>query len=245
MYLPWQFFILAYYFLAFVYILFGVYNKKFIKCILKCLPVIALLFQVLAILVQYARYSGAQHKEITVIKQFVWGITFSVIGDGCLVFPRVFIIGIISFATSLCIYIDVLELQESLSNISFGGVACGVCICVLSLTIILVFRKQSRQLQSTNVTRCVLTPLLLLYFFILSMLLWSGIALFLRQSDLSGACSAIGVTFFYISDVLIAASAILDLRILQGRALVMITYYTAQIFLAISLYFRLQSTWNK
>lgn len=235
----WVVFILVYYCLALVYLLFGVNNRKFIKCILKCLPVITLLFQVLVSLVQYARSTEAKLEEITTMKQLLWGIAFSAIGDGCLVFPKVFIVGIISFATSLCIYINLLDLKESITNIGIGGAIVGMCICALSLTIILAFMTQRGKVKTNRVSTSVLSVLLLGYFSILSTLLWSGISLFLRQQDLTGACSAAGVTFFYISDVLIAASAVLDFRILQGRALVMLTYYTAQLLLASSFYLRL------
>ena len=235
----WYLFILVYYFLSFTYLLFGVHNKRFIKCVLKCLPVVALLFQALVFLIQYSGSNGAKPEEVSLLKQFIWGLTFSAIGDGCLVFPRIFIAGILSFAVSLCIYINVLGLTDSLVNIGFGGVASGVCICILSLSILVIFSVQSRKVRVTGVTRHVLRVLLLIYFFILSTLLWSGVSLFLRQNNRVGTYSAIGASFFYISDVLIAASAILDFRILQGRYLIMLTYHTAQIFLAYSVYSRL------
>ena len=237
--LQWYGFIPVYYVLAFVYVLFGVNNKRFIKCILKCLPIIALLFQLLVILVQYASSTRARSEEISAMKLFLLGLTFSGIGDGCLVFPKVFIAGLISFATSICIYIHVLQLLDSVYNIGIGGVLCGVCICMLSSAIIQVFRRQSGKVRISTGRRAVLSALVLVYFLILSALLWAGILLLLRQTDFVGACSAIGAMFFYISDVLIGASAVLDLRILQGRGLIMITYYTAQVFLATHLYFRL------
>lgn len=240
----WYAFIPAYYVLAVIYVVFGVNNKRFIKCILKCLPIIALLFQLLAILVQYASSGRARSEEISAMKQFMLGLTFSAIGDGCLVFPKVGIAGVISFATSICIYIHVLQSLDSIYNIGIGGIVCGVCICILSSAIILTFRRLSERVRIPRGTRAVMSALIFAYFLILSVLLWAGILLLLKQSDSAGACAAIGVMFFYISDVLIAASAVLDLRILQGRGLIMITYYTAQMVLATHLYFRLLNSFG-
>lgn len=225
---PWYLFIPVYYFLSIIYLLFGVYNKGFSKCVLKCIPVAVLLFQVLAILAEYARSVEAQAGKIVGIKQFLLGIAFSAIGDGCLAFPRprVFMAGIISFTVSICFYISVLGLMESVVNITFVGVASGVCIYTMSFAITLLFKN----IMDTKLpAKYLLIAMILLYFLLLSTLLWSGVL-------------AIGTAMFYTSDVLIAASAILDLRLLKGRALVMLTYYSAQLLLAISLHLSLQHT---
>lgn len=238
---PWYLFIPVYYFLSIIYLLFGVYNKGFSKCVLKCIPVAVLLFQVLAILAEYARSVEVQAGKIVGIKQFLLGIAFSAIGDGCLAFPRprVFMAGIISFTVSICFYISVLGLMESVVNITFVGVASGVCIYTMSFAITLLFKN----IMDTKLpAKYLLIAMILLYFLLLSTLLWSGVLFLLRQNSLAGICSAIGTAMFYTSDVLIAASAILDLRLLKGRALVMLTYYSAQLLLAISLHLSLQHT---
>lgn len=232
--LPWYLFIPAYYFFAVIYLLFGVHNSRFIKCILKCLPVIALMFQMLAMLVQYM---GSAESKLVSTRQFLWGITFSALGDGCLVFKKVHVIGIISFGVSLCFYISMLEFVASVSDIGVGGVACGLGVLLLSLTIVLVFRSQAKPLP----VRSIYTALIFVYFLTLSTLLWSAAVLLLRQNNFAGICSAVGAAMFYVSDILIVASAIWDARLLQGRALVMMTYYTAQLCFAISLYVSLHA----
>jgi len=171
-------------------------------------------------------------------QQFLWGMGFSTVGDGCLVFRRAFMVGVISFAISLCFYINVLGLVESLMTISAMGVVCGLCIFAFSTTIAVVFKRlldKSYFVKIPARSRCILSTLMLFYFLILSTLLWSAVLLLLRQNSRNGICAAIGAVMFYTSDLLIAATAIFDLRLLQGRALVMLTYYAAQLFLALSL----------
>lgn len=235
--LSWYLFIPAYYFLAAMYLLFGVHNTKFIKCVLKCLPVISLMFQMLAVLVDY---TGSVHSRFG-ITQLLWGIAFSVVGDGCLVFRTVWFVGVASFGVSLCFYISMLGFVESVFNIGFAEVACGLGVFLLSLTIHLVFRSQTNKARTKPLpVRSIVSALILFYFSVLSTLLWSAAVLLLRQKNLISVCSTVGAAMFYASDVLIVASAVWDARLLQGRALVMITYYTAQLFLAISVALSLQ-----
>ena len=235
--LPWYLFIPAYYIFAVIYLLFGVQNSRFIKCVLKCIPVIALMFQMLTVLVQYMELEEGK------VKQFLWGITFSALGDGCLVFKKVHVIGIISFGVSLCFYIRMLEFAGSISNIGFEGAACGLGVILLSFAIVLVFRSQTKRARTPPLpARSIYTALIFMYFSVLSALLWSGLVLLLRQNNFSGVCSAVGAALFYVSDILIVATAIWDARILQGRAPVMISYYTAQLCFAVSVYSSVQQS---
>lgn len=243
MFLSWYLFVPAYYFLAVVYLVFGVHNTRFIKCILKCLPVLTLLFQVLAVFMEYTGSGGNQPDKILSTKQFLWGVTFSGIGDGCLVFQKVGTVGVISFAVSLCFYISMLGFVESLLNIGFGGIICGFGVLLLSLTILLVFRSHTKKARIKPLpAKSVFTVLIFLYFSVLSTLLWSAAVLVLRQNNFAGLLSGVGATLFYISDMFIVASAIWDARLLQGRVLIMMTYYTAQLLFAISLYSTLHET---
>lgn len=180
---------------------------------------------------------GPAESKLDNTRQFLWGITFSALGDGCLVFKKVHVIGIISFGVSLCFYISMLEFVASLCDIGIGGVACGLGVSLLSLGIVLVFRYQTKGAKIKPLPiRSIYTALIFLYFLILSTLLWSAAMLLLRQNNSASICSAVGAVMFYVSDILIVASAIWDARLLQGRALVMMTYYTAQLCFAISLY---------
>lgn len=241
-FLSWYFFIPTYYLLGAIYLLFGVHNKRFIKCILKCIPVAVLLLQMLTVFVDYIGSSDAQKNQAVYIKQFLWGLAFSAIGDVCLVFRGVFVAGIISFGISLCLYISALGLVESVQDMGFTGVLCGLCILSMSVGFLLMFKNQMVPTKLNPLARLVLTVLIIFYFIILSTLLWSGALLCMRQTDMTGICSVIGAAMFYTSDMLIAAGAIWEFRVLQGRGLVMITYYSAQLLLALSLYLKLQES---
>lgn len=237
--LSWYIFIPAYFFLAAVYLLFGVHNRRFIKCCLKCLPITLLLLQMLAVLVQHTTLTGTPVDKLLNTRQFIWAITFSAIGDGCLVFQKVFVVGIISFAVSLGLYITMLGLMESLASVTAGGLACGLCVLLLSLAIAMLFRKQTARMSRQLPHRPFLNVLILLYFSILSLLLWSAALLLLRRKDVAGISSFLGAAMFYTSDLLIVAGAIWDARVLQGRTLVMMTYYSAQLLLGFSVYLSL------
>ena len=188
----------------------------------------------LAVLIEYS--GSAQH----VVRHFIWGLAFSAVGDGCLVFPEIglFVPGLISFAISLCFYISALGLVESLQDISYVGVLCGLCTLSLSSGILLVFKNRMIPQRLKPLAKIVLIVLIVMYFMILSVLLWSSTLLFLRQTYVVGTCSMIGAAMFYTSDMLIAAGAIWDFTLLQGRWLVMTTYYSAQLLLAISMLLR-------
>lgn len=227
--------LLIFYCLCAVYLAFGVHNKRFMKCLLKCLPTLTLLLYTVAILISLGKDQDSVLKKSRIIKLF-WSLTFSCIGDGCLVFPAVFFVGVLSFAVSLLLYINVLEVVDSFTYMTFEGVLSGICIFFLYVLVVMTIKITSRSYHFPKVPM-VMTLLILVYYFILSMLLWSGVMLFLRQRDLVGVGAVVGVAMFYISDLLIAASAFWNLRLLQGRALIMLTYYTAQLLLTLSLVF--------
>lgn len=223
--------VIIFYCLCAVYLIFGVHSKKFMKCLLKCLPILALLFSIVAVLLSLDTTNHSNELRSSKIMKLLWAITFSCIGDGCLVFPQVFFVGVVCFAVSLLFYMNVLEVVDSIMYISFEGVLAGICILFVAALVVVTIKISAMHSRHFPRVPNVLTVLILIYYFMLSMLLWSGIMLFLRRRDLVGISAAIGVTMFYISDLLIAASAFWNLYLLQGRGLIMITYYTAQLLL--------------
>lgn len=264
MILPWYLFVPAYYFQSTVYLLFGVDNTRFIKCVLKCIPVITLMLQMVALLVnqkvvteskvnepimvavlieeETESTTTSKVNEIYHIKLFIVGLAFSAFGDGCLVFHEVFLAGVISFGISLCLYINVLGFVESIFKITHEGLMYGLGIFVMSSIILLIFNSYTRSTKSSQPGKTVVTALILLYYSVLSVLLWSGFLLMLRHPDIAvGVCAVFGTTMFFMSDMLIIASAIWKVRLLQGRVLVMMSYYTALLFLSFSLYISLDS----
>ena len=214
--------------------MFGVHNRKVIKCLLKCLPTIVLLLFIVAMLVSLDTTHSGELKKSRGIK-LLCAITFSCIGDGCLVFPKIFLVGVLSFAASLLFFIHVLEMADSITYISFEGILSGICIFFLAvLVVIMVMSASARSHHFPRIPRMV-TFLILIYYTLLSTLLWSGLLLFLRRRDLVSAGAAVGAAMFYVSDLLIAASSFWTVFILQGRVLIMLTYYTALVLLTLSL----------
>lgn len=219
--------------------MFGVHNKKSVKCLLKCLPMLVLLFSTVAVFASLETMDTEYSTELRKYRmmKLLLAITFSCIGDGCLVFPQIFVLGVASFAVSVLLYINVLEVVDSVTYISLGGILSGICIFFLAVLLVVTIKITSmRSRHFPRVPKTVMV-LILVYYFILSVLLWSGITLFLRQRSLVSASAAIGVTMFYISDLLIAASAFWNLTLLRGRGLIMLTYYTAQLLLTLSIIF--------
>ena len=225
----------TFYSLCAVYLVFGVHNRRFIKCLLKCLPTFALLLFAVANLVSLQKNQSMQKKSR--IMKLVWALTLSCIGDGCLVFPPVFFVGVLIFTVSLFLYINVLEVVDSIKYITYEGILTGVCIFFLAVVLVITITITSTRSRHFPKVPRMMVLLVLFYYFILSMLLWSGVMLFLRQRDLASVGAAVGVVMFYISDLLIAASAFWNLHLLQGRCLIMLTYYTAQLLLTLSIVF--------
>ena len=78
-------------------------------------------------------------------------------------------------------------------------------------------------------------PMVLVYFALISIMLWSTLLQLEQKCYLSSVLGAIGGLLFYVSDVLIAAGAIWQLQVLlHGRILVMCTYYGAQLLISLS-----------
>ena len=226
-------FSIFYYCLAILYLFIGVQNRKFYKCLLKCLPIIFLMLFVVLL----SAAEATTFKEPTRLNRLLLllALTFSCIGDGCLVFRKVFVAGVASFGVSLVLYISVLEMRDSISYIRLDGVLMGICIFFVGVLISVTIKVMTSRSSKFPSVRKVVMAMILSYFFILSLLLWSGLLLFLRRKDYVGTGAAVGTIMFYISDLLIAAGAFWDLRLLRGRGLVMLTYYTAHLFLVLSI----------
>ena len=78
-------------------------------------------------------------------------------------------------------------------------------------------------------------PMVLVYFALISIMLWSALLQLEQIFYLSSVLGAIGGLLFSVSDVLIAAGAIWQLRVLlHGRVLLMCTYYSAQLLITLS-----------
>lgn len=239
--------------MCFIYLTFGVNSHRKQKLLLKCAPLLILIALVVFSLVNVPAASepvgtGNIQKDIrsavssdTIrrMKILLCGLMFSCIGDGCLVFPpKVVWFGLLSFAVAQCIYTHLFGLHLDLVlNLPLQGIVSAACVALVSGTIMCGFQMQLKARRRTDFK---LHPLIIVsivvYFILISTMLWSAVLQLQLRSGLASALGAVGALLFYISDLLIAVSAVLKMRplLLQGRALIMMTYYTAQLFISLS-----------
>ena len=177
------------------------------------------------------------------VQLLLFGLGFSFAGDALLVFRGTLgLFGILSFAIAQCVYIALFGLTlERIVEQSFLGLLSGLAVLSLSLSILLVFgwrfgatlRSGGHEMRRRFIG--LVMPMVLLYFVLISLMLWSAVLQLQQQYNLPGFLGAIGGLLFYVSDVLIAARAIWQLRVLvHGRMLVMSTYYGAQLLITLS-----------
>ena len=76
--------------------------------------------------------------------------------------------------------------------------------------------------------------LIVVYFSLISMMLWSALLQHAVISSVQSVLALVGGILFFISDLMIAVSAIFSHWIFKRRILVMMTYYFAQLLIAMS-----------
>lgn len=248
--LPWYMFISFYIILGIVYLVFGVSSRhKLLKLILKCTPIIALFCHVLSALLVLSwsksedeGQSDLQDKvttngaEIVKIQTFLWGLAFSCIGDACLVIPKIGVFGVVSFAIAVSTYIKLFGLSiATIISLDIGGVLFGVPILLVLIGLITFLFKQDLPRMSKHF-KLLLLLLVSVYFCLISLMVWSSLLNFKKHRDISSIFGAVGAFLFFISDLSIAANAVLGAQfvLFQGRVLIMTTYYGAQLFIALS-----------
>lgn len=231
------YFTVVYIILCTVYLVVGVHRRKhWQKALLKCLPIASLL---LLVLQQHLTEQNDQQTP----RLLVFGLSFSIIGDALLVFRGTLgLLGVLSFAAAQCVCIALFGLTlERIVEQSFLGLLSGLAVFILSLSILLVFSwrfstvlKDGEHGMRRRFIGLVM-PIALAYFVLISLMLWSAILQLQETPNLLTCLGAIGGLLFYVSDVLIAAGAIWQLRVLlHGRILVMSTYYGAQLLITLS-----------
>ena len=221
------------------------------KAVLKCLPISLLLGQVIVSLGTHRTSwdeerinDGTQTSGVVKICQLLLlGLALSCVGDALLVFDAtVALFGMVSFAIAQGVYIAFFGLTTGqLVELSMFELLSGLVVLVLSLSILLLFSwRLNNTLKSGDRGMRwrfigLVMPIALLYFMLISLMLWSALLQVQKRGDLVGVLGAIGALLFYVSDVLIAAGAIWRLRVLlHGRILVMVSYYGAQLLISLS-----------
>ena len=243
-------FTLVYFILCSVYLLLGVSRRsQWQKASLKCLPIGSLLLlAVWTSQLEHQSRRGDIELYVTegrgeAIRLLLLGLGLSVAGDALLVFRGTLgLLGVLSFSVAQCVYVSLFGLTlERVAEQSFLGLLSGLGVFSLSLLILLVLSwRFSTVLKSGEHgprRRFIglVMPIALVYFVLISLMLWSSILQLQQAFNLLNVLGAVGGLLFYVSDVLIAAGAIWQLRVLlHGRILVMTTYYGAQLLITIS-----------
>ena len=211
-----------------VYIIFGLQVQlKPVKMLLKCAPIIFLLTMVLMEVAQMdGPYSMSEQKRT--FSKLIWGLVFSGIGDAYLVVPGYFVFGLISFAIAQGIYIKLFDpiFPASISDPTQTDYTIAIGVATVSLAVYFyVFPKLSKVLKVAAAAYCVL----------ISVMLWRAIArLQYEVSDVS-IMGAVGACMFYTSDLLLAVTK-WRLEIPASQLFIMTTYYSAQFFIAGSVF---------
>lgn len=205
-----------------VYLRYGVHNQNWLlKAALKCAPLIGLF-----VAIWY---------NMNMRGQLLWGLAFSILGDGFLVYRSSVtgLLGVSSFSISVCTYSVMLGFNFA-NFVSLDGQLLGVCIALLSFILYDEMRRSLDLTTSGPVVTLVVTVFGPCYLTLISIMLWSGSLSALREVDMSSALGALGSVMFYVSDLSIAASAIWPhFNLFKGRILVMTTYYCAQLLLVL------------
>lgn len=234
--------------LAFIYLLLGVHSrKKLHKAALKCLPIALLVGLVIWMQIHTQPILG----EIESSSETAWqhqvlllGLVFSGLGDVCLTAPSSFlgVFGILFFAIAQCVYVVLFGLSpRALVELPFVGLLSGGVVFIMSFSILLLFGWHFHSFLKSGdhgMRRrflMLVMPLVLTYLVLISVMVWSALLQLQNRMDLASLLGAGGALLFYVSDILIAAGAIWQLRVLlQGRILVMVTYYGAQYLITLS-----------
>lgn len=243
---PWYMFIAFYVFLGTIYVVFGVTNRvKLFKLILKCIPIISLFFHVLSSLVllswsrneeetqDHLSNEGSENEVVMKTQTFLWGLAFSCIGDACLVVPKIAAFGVLSFAIAVTTYIKLFGFSLTiLFSLNIGGVLLGVPVFAILVGMVAILLKQDLRRRLNNF----LLFVLIAYFCLISFMVWCSFLNVQRHGDTASVLGALGAFLFFISDISIALSALLGTQFMlfQGRVLIMVTYYGAQLFIALS-----------
>ena len=150
------------------------------------------------------RWHAAENDDvIRHMKILIWGLVFSCIGDGCLVFPRRFQLGLLSFAVAQCIYIHLFGLNlDLLYNLPLQGLFSAVGVALLSGTIMVGFWIQLKSHMRNLSLKLPIVTGVVVYFILVSTMLWSAVLRLQLNGDWASGLGVVGAILFYISDLL-------------------------------------------
>lgn len=184
-------------------------NAKWLKVTLKIAPIVTLLCHVIT------RTLEAQDSRLATL---LIALLFSLLGDWLLVYQNssiYFVLGIVTFGVQQILY-------TILFGFSVDGIfPIGLIVAIVSIIIYFYLLP--------NMKHFLILPSAV-YCILIGCMLWRALV---RFSKYGGSLNAAGAVLFYVSDSLLAINKFRH-RIAYGDKLIMITYYTAQLFITVA-----------
>ncbi|XP_046394020.1 lysoplasmalogenase-like protein TMEM86A [Ischnura elegans] len=199
----------AIYFVVFI----PVERPTLVAAALKCLPIISLVVFVLL-------HGMSLHDEYAYSRRILIGLGLSCIGDILLIWPSYFVHGMIAFGAAQVMYTAAFGFRPI--NVPLGAV-----LYMLAATGVYVLMPGLHGVLIAGVP---------LYSTLLITMAWRAMArvqLFEELWTWTKLCSCVGAFFFVISDTLIGFHQFYR-PIPHSQALIMLTYYAAQLGISLS-----------
>lgn len=182
-------------------------NNKWLKVILKIAPIATLLCYVLSKALE----------DLRVVTLLI-ALLFSLLGDWLLVYQSnsiCFILGIVAFGAQQILYTTLFGFYND------GVFPIGLIVAIISMLIYCyLLPKMKRFLIIPTAIYCIL----------IGCMLWRALV---RFSKYGGLLNTTGAVLFYLSDSLLAINKFRR-HIPYGDSIIMLTYYTAQLFITVA-----------
>ncbi|XP_063854085.1 lysoplasmalogenase TMEM86A-like [Scylla paramamosain] len=188
-------------------------QPSLLAMVIKCLPVISLIAFVLL-------HGMSLGEEYAYSRRILLGLVFSLIGDALLIWEDLFVHGLAAFLVAQILYISAFGFSP------FNVYVAAAVYSAMALGI-------ATLLPGTAGGLSVGMPI---YTFFLMTMVWRAVArvqLFEELWTWTKLCSCVGGLLFAASDCIIGVNAFL-FRVPHSQALIMTTYYAAQLGISLS-----------
>ncbi|XP_014478382.1 PREDICTED: lysoplasmalogenase-like protein TMEM86A [Dinoponera quadriceps] len=195
-----------------VYFVLLAEQPSVLTAVLKCLPIMSLIFFVLL-------HGISLSKEYTFSRRILIGLIFSCIGDAFLVWPNCFTAGMCMFAVAQIMYI-----------IAFGferlSLTLGALLYTFCAVVIYILMPGLKGVLAIGVP---------IYTILITTMAWRAISRVQFSGELTWTklCSCIGSICFVISDTLLGFHHF-HTKLPYAQVSIMLTYYAAQLGIALS-----------
>ena len=190
-------------------------NPGLAPALVKCMPILSL--------ISFVFFQGERNSYN---RKILAGLTLCCIGDALLVWQKMyeelFLLGMLMFSIALCLYTS-----------AFGFSPFGMKQFLLCALMTAFFHAI---FIPALLHRTVMLIAVIVYIFLLGLAEWRALAGVSRKGGVikwGKVYAAIGITVFIISDTILGISKFIQ-PIMFHRLLVMSTYYTAQLFISLS-----------